>query len=321
MIEIIKKPIIKEFLLYDKKFKEMFSVPDDLLGKVLSYVSTKRGKEVRPVFTLLSSALCGNINSDSINNAVAIEMLHLSSLLHDDVVDYTQERRYKPSANALWNNKISVLVGDYIFSRSVLLSRNYASLFADLCRLLSEGEIMELSLEKKIDVTEKEYMEVIRKKTAVTFSFAGKIGALCSKADANIIEDLAKFGFYLGMIFQIKDDVLDYSVKSDIGKPVFNDIREGKITLPLIYSLKKAAESSDKDSYNGIKNIIDKDDFTDENIEKIYSFVVENGGIKYSDSVMKNYALKASAVLDNFDNSVYKDSMKTLLDFFLNRKA
>jgi len=321
MIELIRKPIEKEFLEYEKAFNESIKTESYLLKHVLKYVRAQKGKEIRPHLVLLAAGLSGKITNESIKAAVSLELLHTASLMHDDVVDNTYTRRSGFSVKALWNNKAAILVGDYYLSKSAFISSGInqgriSTLLAQLGCDLSEGEMMQLSNEKKLIINEKTYLNVIKKKTAKTFAFCTQAGAISANAHPDIEEKLRLFGEYLGMIFQLKDDIFDYFDGGQIGKPTCNDLKEGKMTLPLIYALENASNAESKPYLNIIKNR----DFTRANLSNINRFVIEAGGVVYAEKRMDDFKKMAISLLEPFPNNPYKRSLLTCVDFFINRK-
>ena len=320
MIDQIRKPIEKEFLLYEAAFEEAVKTDNRLLANILRYVSTTKGKELRPVLVLLSASLLGEIDSDTIQAAVSLELLHTASLMHDDVVDQTYQRRSKYSVNALWNNKIAILVGDFYLSKSAHISaqmknRRVTPLLAQLGCDLSDGELLQVNNESKLLIDEPLYLDVIRKKTAKTFAFCTQAGAISANASPENEEKLRLFGEYLGMVFQMKDDIFDYFESGDIGKPTGNDLKEGKMTLPLIFALKNA----DKIEAKPILNMIRNKDFSVEKLKNMSQFVQNKGGIQYAESRMNEFKILASDTLKIFPDSASKTAMLDCLDFAMKR--
>jgi octaprenyl-diphosphate synthase len=320
MVDQIRKPIETEFRLYEKAFEAALVTDNELLRNILKYVSTTKGKELRPILTLLSAALIGNVNSDAIASAVSLELLHTASLMHDDVVDQTYQRRSKYSVNALWNNKISILVGDYYLSKSARISaqmdnRKVTGMLAQLGCDLSDGELLQVSNERKLQIDETAYLNVIRKKTAQTFAFCTQAGAISANATPESEEKIRLFGEYLGMVFQIKDDIFDYFESKDIGKPTGNDLKEGKMTLPLIFALENASKEASKPFLNMIRN----KDFTVDNLKKMSVFVQMNGGINYAEKRMSEFRKMAIATLESFQESPAKKSLLDCLEYAMKR--
>lgn len=320
MIDQIRKPIEKEFRLYEAAFEEAVKTDNILLANILRYVSTTKGKELRPVLVLLSASLLGEIDSDTIQAAVSLELLHTASLMHDDVVDQTYQRRSKFSVNALWNNKIAILVGDFYLSKSAHISaqmknRRVTPLLAQLGCDLSDGELLQVSNERKLLIDEPLYLDVIKKKTAKTFAFCTQAGAISANVNPLDEEKLRLFGEYLGMVFQMKDDIFDYFDSGDIGKPTGNDLKEGKMTLPLIYVLKNA----DKKDAKPILNMIRNKDFSVEKLKNMSQFVQDRGGIEYAEKRMQEFKILASDTLKDFSDSPSKRALLDCLDFAMKR--
>lgn len=320
MIDQIRKPVEKEFKAYQKAFELAIQTDNFLLGKILQYVRLSKGKELRPIITLLSASLLDRLNDDTITAAVSLELLHTASLMHDDVVDQTFERRSRYSVNALWNNRVAILVGDYYLSKAAYLTRQIKSreitfLLSKLGCDLSDGELMQVSNEKKLIIDEQAYLHVIKLKTAVTFAFCCQAGAITAEASKEEEAQLQKFGEYLGMIFQIKDDIFDYFDSSDIGKPTGNDLKEGKMTLPLIYALEHAPDNQTR----SVKNMIRNKQYSSENLNKLSLFVQEYGGISYAEKRMMDFKLMAVESLNGFKDSVYKQALLSCLEYAINR--
>ncbi|MDR0811754.1 MAG: polyprenyl synthetase family protein, partial [Paludibacter sp.] len=236
----IRKPICTELQIFNKKFVQALATDNPLLNTIHDYVLESSGKQLRPILTLLSAKLCGEINDVSYASALSVEMLHNASLIHDDVVDDTPERRGRKSINSRWTNKVAVLSGDYMLSNALMLvvqTKNFEILreITQIGLELSDGELAQLANTEKSKITEDEYLAIVNKKTAVLFATCCSIGALSAGANAAQVENLRNFGKLLGLCFQIKDDVFDYFSNIEIGKPTRNDLQDGKITLPLIY--------------------------------------------------------------------------------------
>ncbi len=320
-IEQIKEPIQKEYEEFKIKFKEAFQSNNELINVVNKYILQKTGKQIRPLLTLLAAKSLGVINENTYRCAIAMEMLHTASLIHDDVVDESNERRGQASVNSKWNNKISILIGDYLLSQSLAIANQTKNLkildkITSLGKQLSEGELIQMDNVKNINCKEDKYFEVIKKKTASLFETCTYTGAVSVGASSEEIEKLRKFGEIYGICFQIKDDIFDYiSTEKKIGKPVGNDIREGKITLPLIYALN---QSEEKNTY---LEIIKNKNFTKENIEKIIDFVIKNKGIEYAKQKMEEYRKKANLLLETIENQEVKNSLELVLQHTIEREA
>ena len=320
MIEQIRKPVNQDFLRYEQAFKEAIHTENALLKAILAYVRTTKGKELRPILTLLAAGMFGSVNEDTIKAAVSLELLHTASLMHDDVVDQTYERRSKFSVNALWNNRIAILVGDYYLSKSAFITakmntRRITTMLSQLGCDLSDGELLQVSNERKLQIDEPSYLAVIRKKTAMTFAFCTQAGAITVEATPEQEENLRLFGENLGMVFQIKDDIFDYFESGDIGKPTGNDLKEGKMTMPLIFALEHAT----KDDKRPFLNMIRNRDFTTENLTKMSLFVREAGGIQYAEKRMKEFGEMAKKNIDHYPQSTFHDSLLACLDYAMKR--
>lgn len=322
IIDIIRQPILSEMLLFEKAFAKSLRTENLLLSNVFDNVLQKKGKQLRPILVILSAKICGSFNQSTIDSAVSLELLHTASLLHDDVVDYTFERRGKPSVNAQWNNKIAILSGDYMFSKSLhsaTMTNNLEILnvISNIILNLSDGEIMQLNNSQNNIYSEADYFKIINKKTAILFSSCAETGGLSVNAGITEINHLRKFGECLGLCFQMKDDILDYTGNNNIGKPTGNDIREGKITLPLIFALENSS-SPDKEI---ILNIIDNKDYTKESIKIITDFVLNNGGISYVEKQMNKLKLKAIEELKEFPDNEIKDSLIKCAEYSISRNT
>lgn len=320
MLDLIRKPIATAFKDYEKAFDEAIKTETYLLQQVLKYVRTQKGKEIRPHLVLLSAGLSGGITPESIKAAVSLELLHTASLMHDDVVDNTYRRRSGFSVKALWNNKAAILVGDYYLSKSAYISSGIcqgriSALLAALGCELSEGEMMQLNNEKQLIIDESTYLEVIRKKTARTFAFCTQAGAISANILPEQEEHIRAFGEYLGMIFQIKDDIFDYFAQNKIGKPTSNDLKEGKMTLPLIFAL----QTTDKSTAKPILNTIRNRNFTHDKLQQINQFVIDSNGIDYAEKRMNDYKQLALNALDFFPDNEYKKALLVSVDYFMKR--
>ena len=321
-IEQIKKTVAEEFKLFDTHFEKAFESNNEILSAVNHYILENKGKQIRPILTFLSAKICGTPTISTINAAVSLELLHTASLVHDDIVDDTFERRGKKSVNAVWKNKITVLVGDFLLSKSLSVAnqtKNFKILdsITNLGKELSEGELLQISNTKNVSTDEQKYFDVIIKKTATLFSTCTGLGAISIDADDEKTELLRKFGEIYGICFQIKDDIFDYiSSKKEIGKPVGNDIREGKITLPLLYALNNADESI-KEKYIAI---LKKQDFSEKNVEKLIIFAVKNGGIEYAEKRIMDFKNKAVELIKSFPENEIKEALLLTLEHTIQRK-
>lgn len=320
-IETIRQPILNEMQLFEKTFVEALHTENPLLQSVNEYVLQRSGKQLRPMLVLLSAKLCGEINQTTIDGAISLQLLHTASLIHDDVVDDTLERRGDASVNARWTNKIAILSGDYILSKSLQCASRTDNLLvlksmANIGMQLSDGELLQLINASLSADSEANYFNIIRKKTALLFSTCAEVGGLSVSADEVQLTHLRNFGEYLGICFQIKDDIFDYYDDVKIGKPTGNDIRDGKLTLPLIYAL----QNSDDTAKNTILDIIDRKDFTSENIQTITRFTTESGGIEYAAKRMDEFKNKAIEELRCFADGNVKESLILCAEFAVSRE-
>ena len=320
LIETIKQPIFQEMQLFRETFAEALKTDNPMLETVHEYVLQKSGKQLRPMLVLLSAKLCGHVNQNTVDGALALELLHTASLIHDDVVDDTLERRGKPSINARWTNKIAILSGDYILSKALVCATKTNSLpvlksIANIGMQLSDGELLQLNNVQVLNASEKNYLTIIRKKTALLFSTCTEVGGLSVNAAEDTLVRLRNFGEYLGICFQMKDDIFDYSENISIGKPTANDVRDGKITLPLIFALQNSAGNEK----NKVVRIIEEKDFTPENIQTIIHFTHDNGGVAYAAKQMEAYKNKAIDELNGFADSDVKTSLIRCAEYAANR--
>ena len=322
LIEAIKNPILTEMQLFDKTFVEALHTENPLLLSVNDYILQKSGKQLRPMLVLLTAKLCGVVNESTIFGALSLELLHTASLIHDDVVDDTLERRGKPSVNARWTNKIAILSGDYILSKSLGCATKTDNLpilksIANIGMQLSDGELLQLVNAQFSETAEANYFTIIRKKTALLFSTCTEVGGLSVHADEKALIHLRNFGEYLGICFQIRDDVFDYSENIQIGKPTGNDIRDGKVTLPLIYALLNT-QGPEREN---VRSMVDNREFTPENIQLITSFAIDNGGVEYALDCMETYKNKAIEELNGFADSEVKRSLIKCAEYSASRQV
>ena len=307
--------------VFEEKFSNLMLSKVPLLNRITHYIIKRKGKQMRPMFVFLTSQLFGEVNDKSYRAASLIELLHTATLVHDDVVDEANLRRGFFSVNALWKNKIAVLVGDFLLSKGLLLSvenedYDLLKIVSSAVKDMSEGELLQIEKARKLDIEESVYFDIIRKKTAVLISSCCACGASSMNQDEKIIKKLYLFGEKVGIAFQIKDDLFDYTQSSFIGKPTGIDIREQKMTLPLIYTLNNV----DKKTKNGIINTVKNDH---KNVKKVYDLIelVKNtGGLKYASEIMKNYQKEALTILSEFPDSDAKNSLELLVDYVINRK-
>lgn len=315
-IAAIKQPVINDFLHFEEQFKAAFQSDNQQLTEIYTYLLTNVGKQVRPTLTLLCSKLCGKISDTAIQAAVALELMHTASLLHDDVVDEAKERRGNPSVYAQWGNKTAILSGDYLLAASFLVITGINNsriwmILANVGKLLAEGELLQLNKADGETVSETHYFKVIESKTATLFAACTEVGAISAGADNEQIKRMREFGENLGIGFQIKDDIFDYSDSNVIGKPTGNDLREGKITLPLIYALKTSSESERQDILHKIQSISTNESY----IAEIQQFARNKGGITYAEEKMAYYKNKALEALSAFPDNEEKEALISILDF------
>jgi len=320
-VEEIKRPINEEMKLFEQKFYESMQSKVPLLDKVTRFIVTTKGKQMRPMFVFLCAKLVGDVNEKTYRGASMIELIHTATLVHDDVVDESFKRRNFFSINALWKNKIAVLVGDYLLSKSVLLSTDHKDydllgVISRTIREMSEGELLQLEKARKLDITEDVYYEIIRQKTATLIAACCEIGVLSNNADEHLAKKMMDFGTYTGMAFQIKDDLFDYLSSNVIGKPVGIDIKEQKMTLPLIHTLKVAGEKDRKYYFNTIKRYNNDQ----KRVKELIAFVKNSGGLDYAVTKMKDFQQKAKDILNEFPDSDAKKSLLIMLDYVIERK-
>ena len=320
-ISLIKAPIEKELSDFIGLFNDSLTTTDGLLSQALEHIKSRSGKRMRPILMLLIAKNFGIVNDATLNAAVGLELLHTASLVHDDVVDESNERRGQASVNATYNNKVAVLVGDYILSTALLkVSFTHSEIIvqhlAELGRTLSNGEILQLSNIQRNMISEEVYYSVINQKTAALFEACAGIGALSVNASEDRVEAAKKFGHNLGMIFQIRDDIFDYFSDETIGKPTGNDMHEGKITLPAIYALTSTNNEAMRDVALRVKN----NSATPDEIENLVNFTKENGGIEYAEKKMLELKEEAMRFIVDYvsDDSIQK-SLSFYLDYVIQR--
>ncbi|MFS4429418.1 polyprenyl synthetase family protein [Chryseobacterium sp. S90] len=321
IVEEIKRPINDEMKLFEQKFYESMQSKVALLDKVTRFIVTTKGKQMRPMFVFLCAKLVGEVTEKTYRGASMIELIHTATLVHDDVVDESFKRRNFFSINALWKNKIAVLVGDYLLSKSVLLSTDHKDydllgVISRTIREMSEGELLQLEKARKLDITEDVYYEIIRQKTATLIAACCEIGVLSNNADEALAKKMMDFGTFTGMAFQIKDDLFDYLSSNVIGKPVGIDIKEQKMTLPLIHTLKIAGEKDRKYYFDTIKRYNNNP----KRVKELIEFVKTSGGLEYAITVMKDFQQKAKDILDEFPDSEARKSLHIMLDYVIERK-
>ncbi len=317
----IRQPVEKEMAEFEVYFNKTIRSEIPLLKIIINYILRRKGKQMRPMLVFLTARLNGEITEASFVAATFIELLHTASLVHDDVVDDANERRGALSINALWNSKIAVLVGDYLLSKGMLISveknrLDMLEIVSDAVRSMSEGELLQLQKARKLNIKEEDYFRIIGSKTAALISACTACGARSVTENAETIRQMKDFGENIGIAFQIKDDLLDYEGTGLTGKTAGNDIKEKKITLPLIYALEKSPGSKKRHILGILKNR--KKSKTE--IREVIAFVSEYGGMNYSELKMNHYRDKALAILDSYQDSDVKESLKEFVLFTTSRK-
>lgn len=322
IVSQIKLPIEVEMELFEKKFSGAMASKVSLLNRITHYVVNRKGKQMRPMFVFLIAKMCNNgeLNERTYRGASVIELIHTATLVHDDVVDDSNRRRGFFSINALWKNKIAVLVGDYLLSKGLLLSIDHddfdlLKIISVAVREMSEGELLQIEKARQLDITEEIYFEIIRQKTATLIAACCAMGAQSVRAAESEVEILRLFGEKIGIAFQIKDDLFDYG-QEKIGKPTGIDIKEQKMTLPLIHALNQASEKEKTWLINSIKNH-NKDKVR---VREVISFVKNKGGLDYAVKMMKEYQLEALKLLAGFPVSTYKESLELMVNYVIERK-
>jgi octaprenyl-diphosphate synthase len=320
IIDQIKAPIASEMETFESKFRDSMKSKVPLLDKITHYIVKHKGKQMRPMFVFLSAKLTGTLNESTYTAASLIELLHTATLVHDDIVDDSTERRGFFSINALWKNKIAVLVGDYLLSRGLLLSVDnneyrLLQIVSNSVREMSEGELLQIEKARKLNIDEAIYFDIIRQKTASLIASCCACGAASVKADEAIIERMRLFGEKVGIAFQIKDDLLDYGMGIDIGKPVGIDIQEKKLTLPIIYVLNKSSFFERRKIVNIIKNYNDDID----KVSWLIKHVIDKGGIQYATQKMMEYKDSAIEILHEFPDSEARKSLELLVNYTIDR--
>ena len=307
---------------FEDKFKEAMSTMVPLLNRITYYIVRRKGKQMRPMFVFLIAKMVSNgkFTEKTYRGAAVIELIHTATLVHDDVVDDSNKRRGFFSINALWKNKIAVLVGDFLLSKGLLLSIDHddfdvIKLISIAVREMSEGELLQIEKARRLDITEDVYFEIIRKKTATLIAACCGIGATSVGANQSEVDKMRLFGEYIGVAFQIKDDLFDYS-EAQIGKPTGIDIKEQKMTLPLIHTLNNCDTKERKWIINSVKNH-NKDK---KRVKEVIQFVKDNGGLEYTTNKMHEYKNKALTILNSYPKSEYKESLLTMIDYVVERK-
>ncbi|MCB0569707.1 MAG: polyprenyl synthetase family protein [Phaeodactylibacter sp.] len=319
-LSLIQGVIEKELKAFEARFRESMRSPVPLLDKITFYIVRRKGKQVRPMFVFLSAKLCGEISDATYTAASLVELLHTATLVHDDVVDDSFERRGFFSINALWKNKIAVLVGDYLFAKGMLValrSKQYRLLeiVSDAVQAMSEGELLQIEKARRLDIEEDIYYEIIRQKTASLIASACSAGAASTANDESLVERMRLFGEKIGIAFQIRDDLFDFGT-DDVGKPLGIDIKEKKMTLPLIYALKQAAPSERR----RIINIVRRHSENPEKVREVVEFVRQSGGLEYARQAMREFRSQAFELLEHFPDTPVRQALTQLVTFVTDRE-
>lgn len=319
-IDQIKQPIAADIDVFEEKFKASMHSDAPLLDRITHYIVKRKGKQVRPMFVFFSAKLCGGIVESTHRGAALVELLHTATLVHDDVVDNAYERRGFFSINALWKNKIAVLVGDYLLAKGLLLSVNnqeftLLKIVSEAVRQMSEGELLQIEKVRRMDISEELYFNVIRQKTASLIASCCACGAASAGANEETIEKMRLFGEKVGIAFQIKDDTFDFGT-DDVGKPLGIDIKEKKVTLPLIYALNHATRQEKKKIINLVKNHEDDP----RKIQEIIDFVNSKNGVHYANERMLQYQQEAFDILHSFEDNDARRGLEQLVNYTTQRK-
>ncbi|OIQ28848.1 MAG: polyprenyl synthetase [Bacteroidetes bacterium MedPE-SWsnd-G2] len=322
IVEEIKEPIAYEMELFEQKFLLAMSSKVALLNRITHYIVNRKGKQMRPMFVFLVAKMVGNAETSerTYRGASVIELIHTATLVHDDVVDDSNRRRGFFSINALWKNKIAVLIGDYLLSKGLLLSIDnndfdLLKIISVAVREMSEGELLQIEKARQLDITEEVYYEIIRQKTATLIAACCSLGAASVKPNSDHVETMRRFGELIGMAFQIKDDLFDYG-EEKIGKPTGIDIKEQKMTLPLIYVLNNCSPKEKKWLISSVK----KHNKDKKRVKEVIAFVKQNGGLEYANAKMLSFQKEALEILDTYPDSEFKNSLRLMVDYVINRK-
>ena len=320
-VKDIKEPVAKEMQLFEEKFKASMKSDVALLDKITHYIIKRKGKQMRPLFVFLAAKTCGEINDATHTAASLIELLHTATLVHDDVVDDANERRGFFSINALWKNKIAVLVGDYLLSQGLLLTTENGQfellkIVSKAVKEMSEGELLQMEKSRRLDITEEIYYKVIKQKTASLVAACCASGVQSVQTDKKIVDLMYRFGENVGMAFQIKDDIFDFGFSDNIGKPTGIDIKERKMTLPLIYTMNNV----DKATKNRIINTIKKYNQNTKRVQEVIDLVIQTGGIAYSEKKMYEYKDKALFLINEIPDSPAKKALIGLVEYSISRE-
>ncbi|WP_185869376.1 polyprenyl synthetase family protein [Blattabacterium cuenoti] len=318
ILEKIKIPIKKEIQKFEKQFINIIKSNVTLIDKITHYITHRKGKLIRPIFVFLIAKMLGTIQKKTYHTACLIELIHTATLIHDDVIDNSNLRRGSFSINAIWKNKIAVLAGDYLLSKSLLLAtnNNYYDLLQIICKTIknmSEVELLQIEKSKNLDITEKIYNQIIYHKTASLIAASCECGALSVNTDKKTVLKMRQFGIFIGIAFQIKDDLFDYDSQNFTGKPTGIDLKEKKITLPLIHALEKASKKDKKWILYFIKNYDEKKKY------EIINFVKKYGGLEYATKKMIKFRDEAIKILDFYPKNEIKKTLKIMANFIVER--
>ncbi|NIK93025.1 polyprenyl synthetase family protein [Mangrovimonas sp. CR14] len=322
IVEQIKQPIAFEMELFEQKFRLSMSSKVALLNRITHYIVNRKGKQMRPMFVFLVAKMInhGEVSERTYRGASVIELIHTATLVHDDVVDDSNRRRGFFSVNALWKNKIAVLIGDFLLSKGLLLSIDnndfdLLKIISVAVREMSEGELLQIEKARRLDITEEVYYEIIRQKTATLIAACCSLGAASVKPNSPEVEQMRRFGELIGMAFQIKDDLFDYG-DDKIGKPTGIDIKEQKMTLPLIHVLNKAPKKEKAWLINSVKN----HNKNKSRVKEVISYVKTEGGLDYAVSKMKGFQMEALEILNQYPDSEFKNSLELMVNYVIDRK-
>ncbi|MCF1192434.1 polyprenyl synthetase family protein [Mangrovimonas sp. AS39] len=322
IVEQIKQPIAFEMELFEQKFRLSMSSKVALLNRITHYIVNRKGKQMRPMFVFLVAKMInhGEVSERTYRGASVIELIHTATLVHDDVVDDSNRRRGFFSVNALWKNKIAVLIGDFLLSKGLLLSIDnndfdLLKIISVAVREMSEGELLQIEKARRLDITEEVYYEIIRQKTATLIAACCSLGAASVKPNSPEVEQMRRFGELIGMAFQIKDDLFDYG-DDQIGKPTGIDIKEQKMTLPLIHVLNKAPKKEKAWLINSVKN----HNKNKSRVKEVISYVKTEGGLDYAVSKMKGFQMEALEILNQYPDSEFKNSLELMVNYVIDRK-
>lgn len=316
----IRQPVLQEMAQYKALFDNALTHDDDFLGQALDYVRRRQGKMMRPLLVVLMARELGDVSVDSLRSAVTLELLHTASLVHDDVVDESGERRGQRSVNAVYDNKVAVLVGDYLLSTSLLQAAmtgniGVVEIISRLGGTLSEGEIFQLANIRNEAITEEAYFHIIHHKTAALFAACAELGAISAGADAEYVARAKRFGEIVGLCFQIRDDIFDYYADNRIGKPTGNDMREGKLTLPAIYAINNA----DNQEVRALAMRVKNGEATADDIAALVDYTKAHGGIEYAQRRMEEFHAQALSLLDSWHNAEVREALRGYIDFVVER--